>query len=192
MENCCIIIYTGAYYIVNMQNAITIKRCSVCKEEKKVEYFPLRREYGKITIRGTCKKCTIKRGNRGRYIRKCPICGKDFLARARNYPTCCSPKCGTQHSIPLKPTYKGGRTITDGGYVKVKAHGHPNAYDNGYILEHRLVMEKVLGRYLKDNERVHHINGLKTDNRPENLQLVKFAHHGHVTCPKCEYEFLIR
>ena len=65
----------------------------------------------------------------------------------------------------------GGRTTDPDGYVLLKANGHPQANSGGYVREHRLVMERTLGRYLLPEEVVHHINGLKDDNRPENLQL---------------------
>ena len=48
---------------------------------------------------------------------------------------------------------------------------HPFATKSGYIREHRLVMEKKIGRFLQPNEVVHHINGNRQDNRVENLQL---------------------
>ena len=58
------------------------------------------------------------------------------------------------------------------GYVLRRVPSHPRAKTaNGYILEHVLVMEELLGRYLADGENVHHKNGVKDDNRPENLEL---------------------
>lgn len=57
------------------------------------------------------------------------------------------------------------------GYVAIYRPEHPFASSAGYILEHRLVMEGKIGRYLLRCETVHHINGKKTDNRAENLEL---------------------
>ncbi len=67
------------------------------------------------------------------------------------------------------PSHKGGANTR--GYIKVKVFNHPYSNKDNYILEHRLVMEKAIGRYLKPNEIVHHINQIKTDNRIENLML---------------------
>ena len=68
------------------------------------------------------------------------------------------------------PRWKGGRYKASNGYIMVKAYGHPKAYRNE-IMEHRLVMEQTLGRHLTSSEKVHHINGIKDDNRIENLVL---------------------
>jgi hypothetical protein len=54
---------------------------------------------------------------------------------------------------------------------------HPDADVRGYIYEHRLVAERMLGRRIGRHEHVHHINGDKRDNRPENLEVVDAPTH---------------
>ena len=57
------------------------------------------------------------------------------------------------------------------GYVMLSFPEHPRADRGGYVLEHILVMEKEIGRSLRKSENVHHKNGIRSDNRPENLEL---------------------
>lgn len=72
--------------------------------------------------------------------------------------------------------WKGGRT-TQKGYVAVLAKDHPRVPSHGYMPEHVLVAEKMIGRYLRHDEVVHHRNGIKTDNRPDNLEVMTRAEH---------------
>ena len=69
------------------------------------------------------------------------------------------------------PKWKGGRQSHGLGYVHILKPEHPNADNRGRILEHRLVMEKHLGRHLTADEVVHHINKNPSDNRVRNLKL---------------------
>lgn len=61
------------------------------------------------------------------------------------------------------------------GYWYIYKPKHPNSGKQNYVAEHRLVMEKHLGRYLTKIEIIHHKNGIITDNRVENLELIKSA-----------------
>jgi len=69
------------------------------------------------------------------------------------------------------PFWKGGKYKHSEGYIYIYKPEHPFANKKGKVFEHRLIVEKKLGRYLKSEEIVHHINRVRNDNRPKNLQL---------------------
>jgi len=69
-------------------------------------------------------------------------------------------------------TFTGRKERVD-GYIAIRNPKHPNSGKYGYMMEHKLVMEKHLCRFLIDNETVHHINKNRSDNRIENLHLFK-------------------
>lgn len=75
------------------------------------------------------------------------------------------------HTREQNGMWNGGRHIDSWGYVWILCPDHPYTTHRGYMREHRLVMEQKIGRYLQPNEIPHHINGIKSDNRPENLEL---------------------
>lgn len=87
--------------------------------------------------------------------------------------------------------WKGGRFKNPQGYILIYNTNYLNK-SSRYLFEHRLVMEKYLRRKLKSHELVHHKNGIKDDNRIENLQIViKEKHYGNIRCPYCLKKFLI-
>lgn len=71
------------------------------------------------------------------------------------------------------PKYHDGTRISRWGYKMIYSPNHQHRDSHNCVLEHRLVMEKHLGRYLEPQERVHHKNENKLDNRIENLELLK-------------------
>jgi hypothetical protein len=97
------------------------------------------------------------------------------VRRDSGYNNPCRPRLGAMSSAqagPQNPNWKGGRTITAHGYVLLKRPAHPAADVRGYVYEHRLVAEASLGRPLRKGEQVHHRNEIRSDNRPENLEVV--------------------
>ena len=82
------------------------------------------------------------------------------------------------HTKHHNPNWKGGRILhSSSGYILIKNPEHPFADSQKYVREHRLIMEKHLGRFLKASETVHHINGIKDDNRIENLVITTCSKH---------------
>ena len=72
--------------------------------------------------------------------------------------------------------WRGGKK-NNNGYVMIYKPLHPNSDLQGYVREHRLVAEKLLQRYLTKDEIVHHKNGIRDDNREENLQILDKRKH---------------
>lgn len=117
------------------------------------------------------------------FWRPCFICKKMIYRRPKylkNRWFVCSYKC--QYKLPRiwnvpKSSVSFG---SKAAYLAVKDRKNPMAMKGGYVMQHRIVAAKTIGRPLKTTEHVHHINGIKTDNRPENLQVMSAADHARL------------
>lgn len=121
---------------------------------------------------------------------KCGKCKKDFENHPSSKSKYCSQECFHKSRIGVKRPehgkkmsgegngrWKGGKLVDKDGYFLILASQHPHRNGGGYVREHRLVMEKHIGRYLKHGEVVHHKNEDKQDNRIGNLELLTKEEH---------------
>lgn len=133
---------------------------------------------GKQFGRWTVIKQLGKRSGHYYWLCQCS-CGTQKEVKGVNLTTKRSGSCGcllleytkNQPKGDKSPSWKRGWVFDEYGYKLVRIPSHHRAKSNGYVREHIVVMEEKLGRRLDSGENVHHINGIKDDNRPENLEL---------------------
>jgi hypothetical protein len=86
----------------------------------------------------------------------------------------------------LAYNWRGGRIHTN-GYIKILKPDHPTSTATGHILEHRYIWETTHNKLLPPNFVVHHLNGVRDDNRPENLVALPRNSHQHGIDANREY-----
>lgn len=145
------------------------KRCRKCDEIKNSTEFhrDISRPDG---LENNCKSCKRQYG-RDRYKRAKELAGQCECGRSLSSKR--SVKCAScSRRGEGSSNWRGGKFLNSQGYVYLSnKRDHPNANAAGKILEHIFVMSSYLGRPLTLNENVHHKNGIRDDNRIENLEL---------------------
>ena len=103
---------------------------------------------------------------------RCPDCRKVRMIRLSNYIR------GNKTGLCLSCfNIRHGNGHKHEGYVFVKRVGHPRSTKEGFVKLAVLVVEAKLGRHLNRQEHIHHINGIRDDDRPENLMILTNSEH---------------
>jgi hypothetical protein len=128
----------------------------------------------------------FKEGNSTRTIANITNINFRTIAFLLNHYGCPRKRSGGSYKGDKSTNWNGG-IKTMQGYIRILSPNHPYVATDGYVPQHRLVMEQSLGRYLLPTEIVHHKDGNKSNNDISNLELISPANHRLVTelCNQC-------
>lgn len=132
------------------------------------------------------RECRLAQLRLRRTVKACPECGGEFTTTPATADTkfcsrACSTLAKTTRRVPGQWHNGKPKVYDSNGYVQIWQPDHPNHYRNGWVAEHRLMMELHLGRFLTSDEEVDHVNEVKDDNRIENFRLLTPREHQAVT-----------
>lgn len=158
-----------------------MKKCNKCNLTKPYSHFH-RRPASKDGYRNSCAECTNRSQPTETFV--CEGCGESITMSRKQYNKKATDFCkGCWHQETSRrnklavgdknPAWKGGETVHAKGYKYVR----DLSKKHGYSFEHRMVMEKILDRELKRSEIVHHIDGERVNNDPQNLFLTSESGH---------------
>ena len=180
----------SCYYIsIKNQNLIKCEECNCNFQKKKSAANKKGRNFCSIPCWQSYRLNKMKQGL------ECSICFTEILSTGKRKTDLCSkcylnkwhtenPEKNTSNKLkkqrnrlskglPIDHIFRNpnGSGSIKNGYKFIRMKSHPNAYKNGDLLEHVYVMSNHLGRPLNKGENVHHKNGIRDDNRIENLEL---------------------
>lgn len=169
-----------------MGQQVTVK-CLICgKEEQKYPSAAKRYKTCSLECRGKLSSKTLTTS----VEKTCEHCGQNFKVKPSHYESrkTCSRECRKKRKDGYVKylvgktgencaNWRGGRYVNKYGYVMIYKPENPMANSRGYVREHRYVMSEHMGRYLTDEEEVHHIDGNKQNNDITNLQILSKSEH---------------
>jgi len=154
-----------------------LKKANLDRTDLEELYMSQKLGAGEVGRRLGVSKNTVRRRLKdyGIPLRGCSESQKEALRTGRRL----NPNFGKKG--PLSSRWKPSLTRrTSSGHIQVRELGHPRANKRGLVLEHILIWERVNSRSLPENWEVHHVNGIGTDNRPQNLLALPTRHHRRI------------
>jgi hypothetical protein len=138
---------------------------------------PITAPQTKSRPRNYCSCVCSALGKRRHFEQSCEEC-KTMFTPDKDGRRFCSVECRDKHwSGGNHPNWQTGRSIRKDGYVMIKLPDHPRARSDGYVLEHIVVAEGAIGRSLRIDEVVHHLDHNRQNNEPSNLKVMTHSEH---------------
>jgi hypothetical protein len=155
------------------------ERCGLEYERTPHQIKKSIKRYCGMVCAGLSRRGKANKNNR-KVVKSCLVCSKVFYVfpYRENSAKTCSRKCAINVlGNAISEHYDGKRKLhknKKSGYLYISFRGK-------YFPHHRFVVEQALGRSLKENEQVHHKNGIRDDNRVENLQIMDLVEHAKLS-----------